>query len=278
MINQLHLSGKREQVTPLNQRPPSPDSPPPRRHVKDPGRLRSLCPGATSPVTMTAASDACLPIALSATGGYALRMIACGWSRVHQGSQGRGHACVKARRRSPVRTGRSPVQVRPPSGDLHVCLVHRSPAVPTRPGGRDELGCEPLSPPVDSDVVDFHASLGHQLLDIAIGQAVADVPPHRRREHLARDPEPATPKSNPKKTPPECPAHYTRSMQQCLPVCLDWNRGTHVTARPHFVKPSGSARRWRGCTRCYRVRVQLLRYGAVAARGGPPAGSRRRDP
>ena len=59
-----------------------------------------------------------------------------------------------------------------------------------RPGRLDELRGEPLHPPVDRDVIDDHATLGEQLLDVAVGQAVAQVPPDRDRDHLAREPEP----------------------------------------------------------------------------------------
>jgi hypothetical protein len=45
-----------------------------------------------------------------------------------------------------------PVQVHPASGDLEIGLVHEpavSGDVPARPGGVDQLGGEPLYPPVD---------------------------------------------------------------------------------------------------------------------------------
>ena len=59
-----------------------------------------------------------------------------------------------------------------------------------RPGGLDEQRSEPLHPPVDGDVVDFDAALGEQLLDVPIGQPVAQVPADRDRDHLRREPEP----------------------------------------------------------------------------------------
>jgi hypothetical protein len=40
-------------------------------------------------------------------------------------------------------------------------------------------------------VVDLDAPLGQQLLDVAIGQAVAQVPADRDRDHLRREPEPS---------------------------------------------------------------------------------------
>jgi len=85
-----------------------------------------------------------------------------------------------------------PVQVRPPTVDLDVGLVDE-PAVTrhvtARPRSLDELRGEPLNPPVDRDVIDVHSPLGKQLLDVTIGQAVPQVPPHRHRDHLARKPE-----------------------------------------------------------------------------------------
>jgi hypothetical protein len=40
-------------------------------------------------------------------------------------------------------------------------------------------------------VVDLDAVLGQQLLDIAVGQPVAQVPAHRDRDHLSRERYPA---------------------------------------------------------------------------------------
>jgi hypothetical protein len=57
----------------------------------------------------------------------------------------------------------------------------------SRPGGVDKLRCEGLHPAVDRHVVDLDAALGQQLLDIAVGQPVAQVPAHRDRDHLSRE-------------------------------------------------------------------------------------------
>jgi hypothetical protein len=56
--------------------------------------------------------------------------------------------------------------------------------VPGRPGGVDELRREGLHPPVDRHVIHIDAALGQQLLDVAIGQPIAQVPAHRNRDHL----------------------------------------------------------------------------------------------
>jgi hypothetical protein len=76
-----------------------------------------------------------------------------------------------------------PVEVGPAPGDFHVGLIDE-PAiagrVPRRARGIDELEREGLHPAVDRDVIDLDAALGQQLLDIAVGQPVAQVPAHRR--------------------------------------------------------------------------------------------------
>ncbi len=51
----------------------------------------------------------------------------------------------------------------------------------------DEHFGEGLHPPVDRDMVDLDAALGKQLLHIAVGQAVTQVPAHRQRDHLPRE-------------------------------------------------------------------------------------------
>jgi hypothetical protein len=61
--------------------------------------------------------------------------------------------------------------------------------MPGEPRRLDELRREPLDPPVDGDVVDGDTALGQQLLDVPVGQAIAQVPAHRDRDHLPRKPE-----------------------------------------------------------------------------------------
>ena len=56
------------------------------------------------------------------------------------------------------------------------------------PRSLDELRGEPLHPPVDGDVVNGDAALGQQFLDVPVGQAVAQVPADRERDHLRRVP------------------------------------------------------------------------------------------
>ncbi len=85
-----------------------------------------------------------------------------------------------------------PVQVGPAAGDPDVGLVDE-PAVTGQPaaraGGFDELGGEPLDPPVDGYVVNADAAFGEQFLDVAVGQAVSQIPADRDRDHLTRETE-----------------------------------------------------------------------------------------
>jgi hypothetical protein len=55
------------------------------------------------------------------------------------------------------------------------------------PAGPSNLGQqrrEPQHPPVDGDMVDRNAALGEQLLDVAIRQAVAQVPAHCQHDDV----------------------------------------------------------------------------------------------
>jgi hypothetical protein len=85
-----------------------------------------------------------------------------------------------------------PVQVGPPAGDLHVSLVGEPPVAGSVTAGArrlDELGSEPLDPPVNGDVIHGDTALSERLLHVAVRQAVPQVPPDRDRDHLWREPE-----------------------------------------------------------------------------------------
>src|SRR5712691_2262325 len=85
-----------------------------------------------------------------------------------------------------------PVRRRPPPGDLDVRLIGEPPvtrSMPTQPRRLDELGSEALDPPVHGHVVNGDAPLGQQLLDVPVGQAMAQVPADREGDHLSRKPE-----------------------------------------------------------------------------------------
>ncbi|MDT7732670.1 MAG: hypothetical protein QOK45_2923 [Mycobacterium sp.] len=48
-------------------------------------------------------------------------------------------------------------------------------------------GLKGQHPPVDPHVIHLDATLGQQLLDVAIGRGVPQVPAHRDRDYLARE-------------------------------------------------------------------------------------------
>jgi len=79
------------------------------------------------------------------------------------------------------------VEVRPAAGDLDVGLVDKpavAHGVPCRAGSINELRGEGLYPAIHRDVIDPDATFGQQLFHVAIGQAVAQIPAHRDRDHL----------------------------------------------------------------------------------------------
>ena len=54
-----------------------------------------------------------------------------------------------------------------------------------------EQGCEPLRPAVDGDVIDLNVAFGQKFLDVAVRQAVAQIPAHGHRDDLGGEPEAA---------------------------------------------------------------------------------------
>jgi hypothetical protein len=65
------------------------------------------------------------------------------------------------------------------AGDLHIRLVDLpavTRGVAARPGGVDQQRREAEHPAVDGHVVDLDAALGQEFLDVAVGQAEAQVP------------------------------------------------------------------------------------------------------
>jgi hypothetical protein len=83
-----------------------------------------------------------------------------------------------------------PVQGGPAARDLEIGLIDK-PAVAARVAGRsggvDELRGECLHPPVYRHVIHLDAALGQQLLDVAVGQPVAQIPAHRDSDDFSRD-------------------------------------------------------------------------------------------
>src|SRR5687768_16585474 len=66
----------------------------------------------------------------------------------------------------------------------------------TEAGRVGQRRCEALDPALDRDVVDLNSAGYEQFLDVAAGQAVAQVPAHRDHDHVGRELEPGkTPSS-----------------------------------------------------------------------------------
>jgi hypothetical protein len=76
----------------------------------------------------------------------------------------------------------------------HIRLVHLlavTEGVPARPSGVGQERCEPQHPAVDRDVVGLDTALGASLLDVAVGQAEAQVSADREHNHIGWDAEAA---------------------------------------------------------------------------------------
>ena len=72
------------------------------------------------------------------------------------------------------------VHVPPHSGNSDVRLIHEPPVADTVaawPSRLDDERREALHPSVDGDVINLHAAFREQLLNVAVRQAVAQVPP-----------------------------------------------------------------------------------------------------
>jgi hypothetical protein len=86
----------------------------------------------------------------------------------------------------------STVDVAPLPADLDVGLVDL-PAITHQmaawPGGVGQKWREPLDPAVDRDVVDLDTAVGEELLDVAVGQAEAEVPADRDDDDVGREAE-----------------------------------------------------------------------------------------
>ena len=63
--------------------------------------------------------------------------------------------------------------------------------------------CEPLHPPVHGHVVDFDATLGEELLHIAIGEPEQQVPTHRADDDLGWEPAPGERRTRGRRGPDE---------------------------------------------------------------------------
>jgi hypothetical protein len=59
--------------------------------------------------------------------------------------------------------------------------------VSAMPGGVDERRHEALYPPVHGHMIDAYSPLGQRLLDIPVGQPLAQISAHRYRDQLPRN-------------------------------------------------------------------------------------------
>jgi hypothetical protein len=134
----------------------------------------------------------------------------------------------------------------PAAGDLHIGLVHLPAVADGVAAGASGLGQqrrEPLDPPVDGDVVDLDATLGEQLLDIAVGQAEAQVPADGEHDDVGWEAEAGKGRSRKRGWASAAASHSgslaasTRSpgMQQCPASSIppDPGPGQAYAAQPH---------------------------------------------
>jgi hypothetical protein len=80
-----------------------------------------------------------------------------------------------------------PVYVAPYTGRLHVGFIDEpavADAMTARASCLDDEQGEALHPPVDRDVIDLDAAFGEGFFNIAVGQAVAEVPAHCQQDHV----------------------------------------------------------------------------------------------
>ncbi len=130
-----------------------------------------------------------------------------------------------------------PVHIPSAARHLHVGPVHE-PTVTDRMAARprrvDQARREPLHPPVHGHVIDLDPRLDQQFLDIAIRQAIAQVPGDRENDHGRREPETSErrtrdrgywvttaetsslPPSRPPALPPSRPHRPHRRLRRCV--------------------------------------------------------------
>jgi hypothetical protein len=122
------------------------------------------------------------------------------------------------------------VHIAPPAGHLHGGLVHEpalADGVPAGPGGLGQQWGEPLDPAGDGAVIYFHATLGEELLDIAVRQRKAEVPADRQHDHVGRE------KQKPAKADPAMEAGWGRRVLMAT-VCLLRARSPQCNSALHF--------------------------------------------
>jgi hypothetical protein len=119
---------------------------------------------------------------------------------------------IRCRRRCP---GSNPARAASTARSAQSGLGRAAGNMAARPGGLDELGREPLDPPIDGDVIDGDAPLGQQFLDVPLGQAIAQVPADRERDHLSREPEAGEHRGLPKDVIEPVSRGCDQSTQRC---------------------------------------------------------------
>ena len=62
--------------------------------------------------------------------------------------------------------------------------------MPARSSGVGEEWCEALHPPVDGDVVDLDPALSEERFDVAVGEAILQIPTHGEDDDLWWEPKP----------------------------------------------------------------------------------------
>jgi hypothetical protein len=84
------------------------------------------------------------------------------------------------------------VEIDPPPDDLNLRFIDEPPIpnhVTTGSCGVDEQWGEPLHPAIDGHMINVDTTFSEQLLDVPVGQAIAEVPADRHHDHIRREPE-----------------------------------------------------------------------------------------
>jgi hypothetical protein len=158
-----------------------------------------------------------------------------------------------------------PVDVAPLPGDLDVGLVDLPAISHQVAAGSGNLGQqrrEPHHPPVDADVVDLDASFGEQFLDVAVGQAKAQVPADRQDDDVRREPEAGE----------GGPRDWAARGRALMPTVLVFSRGRRRCNSPRWsscpLPTSALARTPRPASACCTLTAPISPPGWTLARSG----------
>ena len=127
-----------------------------------------------------------------------------------------------------------PTQIPLSPSNPHIRLSHKpaiAGGVPAGSGRVDQQRGEPLHPAVDRDMINADTTSGQQFLDVAVGQVVAQVLPHRHHDHIRREREPGEAGHR------RARWSRTRTYQLSLPQCAirRCNRPLEAVAHPNVV-------------------------------------------